>query len=139
MTYTLWSRRVLIDYIPFFREMAGSQVTGATELQQWRLLLLADVLRLPAPGAETAAGRGVQRARHITGQPDPFPPGRVGIRFRHGRQQGMGVRVAGVVVELVAFSDLDDLAEVHDRDPVGDVPDHRQVVRDEQVGEVELV
>ncbi len=33
--------------------------------------------------------------------------------------------------------DLDDLAEVHDRHPVADVLDHRQVVGDEQVGQPE--
>ena len=31
--------------------------------------------------------------------------------------------------------ELDDLAEVHDRDAVRDVLDHREVVRDEEVGE----
>ena len=35
--------------------------------------------------------------------------------------------------------DLDDPAEVHDGDPVGDVTDDREVVGDEEVGEVELV
>ena len=30
------------------------------------------------------------------------------------------------------------LPEVHDGDPVGDLPDHRQVVRDEDVGQVEV-
>ena len=34
--------------------------------------------------------------------------------------------------------DLDDLAEVHHGDPVADVADHREVVRDEDVGEAEL-
>jgi hypothetical protein len=34
--------------------------------------------------------------------------------------------------EVVPGGDLDDLAEVHDRDPVGDVPYDAQVVRDEQ-------
>ena len=34
--------------------------------------------------------------------------------------------------------DLDDPAEVHHRDPVGDVPHDRQVVRDEEVGQAEL-
>jgi hypothetical protein len=33
--------------------------------------------------------------------------------------------------------DLDDLPQVHDRDPVGQVPDHRQVVADEQVGDLQ--
>src|SRR5712691_5780753 len=31
--------------------------------------------------------------------------------------------------------DLDDMAEIHDRDRVGDVPDYREIVRDEDVGE----
>ena len=44
-----------------------------------------------------------------------------------------------VVVELVGRRDLDDRAEVHDRDPVGDVADDREVVRDEEVREVELL
>ena len=43
-----------------------------------------------------------------------------------------------VVVEVVGGRELHDLAEVHDRDPVGDVPDDREVVRDEEVGEVEV-
>ena len=30
---------------------------------------------------------------------------------------------------------LDDAAEIHDRDPVRDVLDHREVVGDEQVGQ----
>ena len=34
---------------------------------------------------------------------------------------------------------LDDLAEVHHRDPVGDVADHAEVVRDEQIRQAELV
>ena len=36
-------------------------------------------------------------------------------------------------------TDLDDLAQVHDGDPVRDVPHHGQVVRNEEVGDAELV
>ena len=43
-----------------------------------------------------------------------------------------------MLVERLRVADLDDAAEVHDRDPVGDLADHREVVRDEDVGEVEL-
>ena len=39
---------------------------------------------------------------------------------------------------LAPVGDLDDLAEVHDGDPVGDVPDDRQVVGDEEVREPEV-
>ena len=49
-----------------------------------------------------------------------------------GREQRVRVRVAGVAVDVGGRTDLDDLAEVHDRDAVGDVPDDGQVVRDEQ-------
>jgi hypothetical protein len=45
--------------------------------------------------------------------------------------------VDGPVVELVGGRLLDDLAEVHHRNPVGDVLDDVQVVRDEQEGEAE--
>ena len=46
---------------------------------------------------------------------------------------------AGDLVDLVARADLDDLAEVHHRHPIGDVADDGQVVGDEQVGQAELV
>ena len=45
----------------------------------------------------------------------------------------------GVLVEFVPAGYLDDLAQVHDRDPVGDVPHDGQVVGDEEVGEVEAL
>ena len=43
-----------------------------------------------------------------------------------------------MLVDRLAVADLDDAAEVHDRDPVGDLADHREVVRDEDVGQVEV-
>ncbi len=45
----------------------------------------------------------------------------------------------GALVDLVAGARLDDLAEVHHRDAIGDVADHRQVVGDEDVGQAEGV
>ena len=35
--------------------------------------------------------------------------------------------------------DLDDAAEIHHGDPVADMLDHREIVRDEQIGQPELV
>ena len=43
-----------------------------------------------------------------------------------------------VLVELVGLPQLDDAAEVHDGDAVGDVADDAEVVRDEEVGQVEV-
>ena len=67
-------------------------------------------------------------------------PLRARVGHRHRRQQRLGVRVrrAGRRCSS-AGADLDDLAEVHHRHPVGDVAHHRQVVGDEHVGQAELV
>src|SRR5205085_4750532 len=53
--------------------------------------------------------------------------------------QRRGVRVNRLEVQLVARRDLHQLAQVHHRDPVGDVPDDAEVVRDEYVGQAQLV
>ena len=44
-----------------------------------------------------------------------------------------------VLVDGVGRPELHDLAQVHDRDPVGDVADDAEVVGDEEVGEAELL
>ena len=46
--------------------------------------------------------------------------------------------MARVGKDLVARAHLDDLAEIHDGDAVGDVLDHRHVVRDEEIGDAEF-
>ena len=40
--------------------------------------------------------------------------------------------------DLLGVGELDDAAEVHHGDPRADLPHHGQVVRDEDVGQVEL-
>ena len=70
---------------------------------------------------------------------DPLAP-RVRIGERHRREQRLGIgmqRRRRRVRRLLR--ELDDLAEIHDRDAVADVLDHREVVRDEQVGELQLL
>ena len=42
-------------------------------------------------------------------------------------------------IEVLLRRDLDDLAEIHHGDAVAQVPDHRKIVRDEDVGEAEAV
>ncbi len=44
-----------------------------------------------------------------------------------------------MLVQRLGGRELDDLAEVHDRDPVRDLADDREVVGDEDVGQVEVV
>ncbi len=44
-----------------------------------------------------------------------------------------------LVVDLRGATDLDDLARVHDGDAVSDLEQQREVVRDEEDGEVQLL
>ena len=71
------------------------QATGAPGRgRRGRLLLGADLLGLPAPGAEPAARRRVRRARDVALEHDALPRAlalRVG--HGHGRQQRLRVRV----------------------------------------------
>ncbi len=67
-----------------------------------RLLLRADLLRLPAARAEAAAGRRVRRARHVALEHDPLRafragPGRLD---RHGGEERLRVRVHRRAVDL---------------------------------------
>ena len=41
-------------------------------------------------------------------------------------------------IELIAFGQLDDLAQVHHRDPVRHVSDDGKIMGDDEIGEVEL-
>ena len=88
-----------------------------------------------------AATRGrVDRRRHVSLEHDPLARGGLArVRNRHRREQGLRVGHDRPLVELLRRGDLDDFAEVHDRDSVRDMADDAEVVGDEDVGEVELL
>ena len=100
----------------------------------------ADLLRLPAAGVEAAGGRRVGRARRVALRR---------ICSRRPARSGSGTGTAdssatvygciGRSYRSVRSASLDERAEVHDGDPVGDVAHHRQVVGDDDVGQPELV
>ena len=130
-------------------EVAGHRVadgagsSGGSTLAAGRRVLRR---RPPAPAsASTGCGTGIPTA----GRPGSARrPGAGSARAAaRGRGRGSGSADssawvygwAGLLEDLVAGADLDDLAEVHHRHPVGDVAHHRQVVGDEEVGEAELV
>jgi hypothetical protein len=58
---------------------------------------------------------------------------------RRRGQQRLGVRMLGSAEDLGARSRLDDPTQVHDRDPISDLADHREIVGDEQVGDADPV
>ena len=90
-----------------------------------------------AAGVEVATGRRVQRAGHVAGKQHARAL-QAGLGQRDRRQQRLRVRVARRGEQGRLVGNLDDAPEVHHRHPRGDVLDHRQVVRDEQVRQAEL-
>ncbi|EGJ74926.1 putative peptide ABC transporter ATP-binding protein [Streptomyces sp. Tu6071] len=108
--------------------------------REHRVLHRALLLRLEAPRPEVAAARRVGRRGHVPREDDPLAVlAPRGVGDRDGGEQRLRVGVRGVLVDLLVRARLDDAAEVHDGDAVGDVADDREVVRDEDVGEVELL
>ena len=45
----------------------------------------------------------------------------------------------GTMEEGVGFGEFDELADIHDRNPIADVFDDTEVVGDEEIGEAEFV
>ncbi len=52
----------------------------------------------------------------------------------NGRQQGFGVSVPWVSVEFVSGGHLDDLAQIHHGDAVGNMLDDGKIVGNEEIG-----
>ena len=120
--------------------VAGHPVPGVGALDHPQLRAL--VVRSGSAAATgSGCGSGSRSAGsagdgQVAGEQDPLPAVLdLRVRHRHRRQQRPGVRVQRVVVERLRRRLLDQRAEVHHADPVADVPDHGQVVRDHQVGQ----
>ena len=118
------------------REVARRHVVAAEGLQ---------AAAPPAAQMSWAAGQRV-RKRHPEGgvsaegsSPSMWWPrrrrGELGIGHRDRVDEPAGVVVHGRLVDVLGRADLDELAEVHDADAVGEELEHGQVVRDHDVGE----
>src|SRR5580765_2627734 len=121
-------------------EVAGDRLARYPTLDERRLLLRADLLRLPAPRAETTPRRRVGGARDVALEHDPLPFSALNGRLdRHRRQERLRVWMHRRAIDLLPRPELDDLAEVHDGDAVGDVVDDGEIVCDEEVRQPELL
>ena len=100
----------------------------------------AALIGVGAAGAEAAAARRVQRAGHIALQHNAVAlAGRHRVSHRNGRDQAAGVGVDAVGDQLKAVGQLDQLAQIHNTDAVGDMLDNAQVMRDKEVGQPHLL
>ena len=131
-----------LDNGPQLGEVTGGAMRSLAvgTVDELRLLHLALLLGLPAAGVEAAALGWVRRRRHIPDEHDLLALAtQSGIGDGHGGEQGLRIGMGRVFVDLVLGSQLSHLAEIHDPDPVRDVPDDGQVVSDEDVGQSEFV
>ncbi len=112
-------------------------MTGLDASKRWNLAITQAFFGNRTAGMEGAAARRIEGARHVTLQQEaPFSSCRVGLGSR--AQQGLGVWMAGVFVDLLRGRELDDAAQVHDGYAAANMLHHMQVVRDEQIAQPEL-
>ena len=120
--------------------MARGDVPVAERVEGWIDDVAVACLEPRAARMEVARARRVQRARHVALEHDRLAGATtLGIGDRNGGEQRSRIRVLGLLVELQLWRQLDDLAEVHDEDAVGDVPDDVEVVGDEDVRQSEIL
>ena len=117
--------------------MSGHRLFESRDLSQAAGFLGACLSRAQhrTAGVEAAARGDVGRIRRLAGQ-DLMGPAATDLRS-HG-EQGFRVRVQGLGEHRLRRSKLDDLAQIHDCDPVADMLDNAQVMRDEKIREPEF-
>ena len=86
---------------------------------------------------ERAAGRRIDRVRHLALDRLALAPGE--IEVGHRVEQHARVGVLRRAEHLARRRHFDDAAEIHHADAVRHVAHHRQIVADEQVGQAEAV
>src|SRR5580704_1515788 len=118
--------------------LAASDPMARPQLAQFGAILLAPLDCDRAARVEDAARGRIDRARHFAlDWPENTLRLHSRIGHRYCRQQCLGVRVQRVVEELVTNRKLDDAAEIHDGDALAEMPNNRQVVSDEKIGQAE--
>ncbi|CAM5221535.1 hypothetical protein BTHI11S_00600 [Bosea thiooxidans] len=88
---------------------------------------------------EAAPGGRIKRAWHVAFERLGAREGAVAADFGRGAEEGPAIGVDKGLPESGRVADLDDLAEIHHRDAVGDMPHEREIVRDEDIGDPGLL
>jgi hypothetical protein len=82
---------------------------------------------------------GIHRAGDLALEHDAPPgPHRRGQGQLIGRHQRLGIRMQRSLADGIRRPEFHEPPQVGDRDPIAHMGDHRQVVRDEHIGQAEL-
>src|SRR5689334_16107219 len=96
-------------------------------LDELRRFDLASLHRVAATGVEGASRWWIDRTRHVALDQRGQTP-RPGIGHRNRSQQRLRIRMTRVGKQLGLFCDLDDASEIHHRNAMTDMCDHREIV-----------
>lgn len=75
-------------------------------------------------GMKGAAGRGINRAGHFTAKHDALRAA-VRVRLGNSREQGHGIGMLGILINLLCGGMFDDFAQIHNGNVITDVLDYR--------------
>ena len=107
--------------------------------QQRRLGMAPRLGEGAAPG-KPASRRHVDRTGRIALQAHALPASSgLGIERGRGGPQGQGIGMQGARKEGFTRRLLNDQTQVHDRNLVAHVPDHAEIMRDEEVGQAQIL
>src|SRR5580704_14286165 len=115
--------------------MAGGRMRGPRrERLEARHHLAADVLRQGAARMKDASCRRIERARHLALDralaPSPL------ANARHGIEERARIGMRRMREDVLAACELDDAAEIKNRDPVGEVLDDTEIMADEEIAQL---
>src|SRR5258707_792134 len=117
-------------------EVAGGMAAGG-DLPQRRRLEAAALHRMGTAGMEVTTGgrvegRGYLALHRLEAAPALIESWDLG-------EKRLGIGMVRLPEQLLGGRALDDAAQVHDQDAVGDVLDDAEVVADEEIGQVQLL
>ena len=119
------------------REMAGGDMTRRHFGERWRRRR-ADRLGVAAARMEGTAGRRRRSARDLALEDDGFVL-RGRIRPRDRGQQSLRIRMPWTCEEGFGRREFDDATDIHHGEPIGDVLDDAEIVRDEEIADTEIL
>ena len=107
------------------------------KIARWRVIFPANRLGITAARRKVATLRRMGGRRQIPFQPDELPL--PAIHARHGRKQGLSIGVTGRAQHFIRRAALDDAPQIHHANLVCQIVNHRQIVRDKQIAQLQLL
>ena len=98
-------------------------------IDQWRHRSLARLDAIRAARMKEAANRLIHRRGRIARQNDPLPAALAAwIRHRHRAEKRPSIGMLRPVEHFIRRPQFNDPAEVHNRNPIRDMPNDRKIV-----------